>query len=532
MPEQQTKGMKLDSGWGWVIVVASFVTHTLMAALYFAYGVFTQTWVEDFQSSAAMTALVGSTSSGFASMSAPLASFILNRWGCRTAHMIGGIFVTGGIFTCSFATSLSHIFIFYGVFGGVGLGLCYVPAVIILSQYFKRRRALAVGIASSGIGVGSFIFPLILEYLQTEYTWRGAMLILSAIMAHLCAGAMLLLPFKQTPISTRSSDESKHSDCEKQNWSKKVTAPLLVSESKVFRGDANNNEQKRRSSFQLFRNFVRHPWLRRQSSLTSTAGLNVIQSQAFANRDDIVLEESLEYQNVRGELYEKDELKVNIAGSQALHISSKANANKNFMSQTKDIFSSPMFYFMIINNVTMFMGMMLVFGLTPIRATSDLGFTSEQGALFVSVVGFTNLIGRFSWGVISNIFPRLRPTRLFICLRILAALLTLLSPFAVSFGLQIAFCAAVGLMFGSWSLYPLVVAEMFGDRFLNVAFGYLEVFDGIGSLVGPCLGGLIYDLTSSYQLSFVFAGATLAVGTVVLAIGCKFFQNRQEIAVK
>lgn len=109
--------------------------------------------------------------------------------------MVGGILVTLGTLLASQASSLVMIFVSYGVIGGIqayasrclfvyykqyvsllflgtGLGLCYVPAVIVLSKYFKRKRGLAIGIASSGIGVGSFIFPILLEYLQVNmYTF-------------------------------------------------------------------------------------------------------------------------------------------------------------------------------------------------------------------------------------------------------------------------------------------------------------------------------------------------------------------------
>lgn len=46
------------------------------------------------------------------------------------------------------------------------MGLAYVPAIISLSQYFKEKRPVAMGIASSGVGVGSFIFPIVIEYMQ------------------------------------------------------------------------------------------------------------------------------------------------------------------------------------------------------------------------------------------------------------------------------------------------------------------------------------------------------------------------------
>jgi hypothetical protein len=33
----------------------------------------------------------------------------------------------------------------YGLIGGLGLGLMYVPAVVAIGQYFHRRLSLATG---------------------------------------------------------------------------------------------------------------------------------------------------------------------------------------------------------------------------------------------------------------------------------------------------------------------------------------------------------------------------------------------------
>ena len=33
----------------------------------------------------------------------------------------------------------------YGLFGGLGLGLMYVPAVVAVGQYFNSRLSLATG---------------------------------------------------------------------------------------------------------------------------------------------------------------------------------------------------------------------------------------------------------------------------------------------------------------------------------------------------------------------------------------------------
>ena len=50
----------------------------------------------------------------------------------------------------------------YGVLGGLGLGLIYLPAIVSVGFYFERRRALATGISVCGSGVGAFVMaPLV-----------------------------------------------------------------------------------------------------------------------------------------------------------------------------------------------------------------------------------------------------------------------------------------------------------------------------------------------------------------------------------
>ena len=37
---------------------------------------------------------------------------------------------------------------------GIGIGLLFLPSLSILSQYFFKRRALAIGIAAAGSSIG------------------------------------------------------------------------------------------------------------------------------------------------------------------------------------------------------------------------------------------------------------------------------------------------------------------------------------------------------------------------------------------
>jgi cyanate permease len=65
---------------------------------------------------------------------------------------------------------------------GTGLGLLYLPQIMIVNYWFDKRLSFATGIAVCGSGIGIAIFALLSEWLINEFSWKGAMLILSGVM--------------------------------------------------------------------------------------------------------------------------------------------------------------------------------------------------------------------------------------------------------------------------------------------------------------------------------------------------------------
>ncbi|CAG2164537.1 unnamed protein product [Oppiella nova] len=63
-----------------------------------------------------------------------------------------------------------------------GLGLLYLPQVMIVTYWFDKRLSLATGIGVCGTGIGIAIFALLSDHLIETYGWKGAMLLLSGLM--------------------------------------------------------------------------------------------------------------------------------------------------------------------------------------------------------------------------------------------------------------------------------------------------------------------------------------------------------------
>ncbi|GJQ77077.1 hypothetical protein Trydic_g23648 [Trypoxylus dichotomus] len=172
-----------DGGWGWVVVAASFACN-----------------MQSFAASKAHVALIGSLMSGFYLMAGPFASAIANRYGFRIVAISGSILGAFAFVLSYFANSVQFLCISYGLIGGIGFGLIYVPAVITVGFYFERWRALATGIGVCGSGIGTFLFAPLNSYLIAKYSWQNTLLI-QAIPVLSCAifGA-LFRPLKPTKV--------------------------------------------------------------------------------------------------------------------------------------------------------------------------------------------------------------------------------------------------------------------------------------------------------------------------------------------
>ncbi|XP_045925476.1 monocarboxylate transporter 12-B [Micropterus dolomieu] len=185
-----------DGGWGWVIVGCCFMMTVCTRAVTRCVSIFFVEFQGHFGADYSSTAWIHSLVDCTTMLCAPVGSLVGNRWSCRAAVMLGGLLSSCGLLISSFATSLELLYLSMGVLTGLGFALCYTPSIAMVGCYFHRRKALAYGLAMSGSGIGTFILAPAVQVLIELYSWRGALLILSAFVANLCVCGALLRPIK------------------------------------------------------------------------------------------------------------------------------------------------------------------------------------------------------------------------------------------------------------------------------------------------------------------------------------------------
>ncbi|XP_055598633.1 uncharacterized protein LOC129748152 isoform X2 [Uranotaenia lowii] len=184
-----------DGGYGWFIVFGAFCVQFWVAGLVKSYGVLFVEIMENFPNASATTASwIPAILSALCLVLAPVSSALCQRFSPRIVVIIGGVFCAMGLTLSYFATSLIHLLFTFGILTGIGGGLSTTPGIVIVSQYFDKRRALANGITISGTAAGSFIFPTLIERLIHSFGFHGTILILGGCMLHVCVSGALYRP--------------------------------------------------------------------------------------------------------------------------------------------------------------------------------------------------------------------------------------------------------------------------------------------------------------------------------------------------
>lgn len=189
-----------DGGWGWVIVLASFLCNMIVDGIIFSFGTFLPEIADNFSVNKTQVSLVGSLMSGFYLIAGPFASAIANRYGFRLVAILGSLMAAAAFAISYFSTSVTFLCISYGLLGGVGFGFIYVPSVITIGFYFERWRALATGIAVCGSGIGTFLFAPLSELLISKLGWRSALLCQGALVLSCVIYGALFRPLKPVKV--------------------------------------------------------------------------------------------------------------------------------------------------------------------------------------------------------------------------------------------------------------------------------------------------------------------------------------------
>ena len=197
----------------WWRVVGGLSMNLALGTLY-GWSVFVAPLEKQFGWKRADTSMVFTIAVMVFALTFVVAGRLQDKIGPLYCSLAGGILVSLGFYLCSFTTSLTYLFICFGVIGGLGNGFGYATPIPVMAKWFPDRRGLAVGLAVGGYGAGSAIFgPLSQLKLIPKYGLPATFQILGGIFFVMTVVGALLLknpPEGYEPAGWVPAATSKH----------------------------------------------------------------------------------------------------------------------------------------------------------------------------------------------------------------------------------------------------------------------------------------------------------------------------------
>ncbi|KAM0519034.1 hypothetical protein ACHAPE_004027 [Trichoderma viride] len=116
----------------------------------------------------------------------------------------GTFMVTFGYMMTSLGAEYYQIMLAQGLCVGIGTGCLFVPAVVVLPQYFQKKKALANGIAATGASIGGVIYPIMFYRLEQQVGFPWATRAVGFVCLGTCAISIAVMRVRTTPKQRRA----------------------------------------------------------------------------------------------------------------------------------------------------------------------------------------------------------------------------------------------------------------------------------------------------------------------------------------
>ncbi|XP_017886943.2 monocarboxylate transporter 12 isoform X2 [Ceratina calcarata] len=492
-----------DGGWGYVVVLASFLIHVIADGVTYSFGVFYLELLYYFEGGKGATAWIASILVGVTLCSGPISSTLVNKFGCRAVTMAGSILATASLLTSMWARNIITLYFSIGIGTGLGFGLIYLPAIVSVTCYFEKYRSLATGIAVCGSGLGTLIFAPFVDYLIALYGWRGAIMICSGIVLNCTVLGALFRPLptrklkKRNPTEKSSLKKNPHKylnglynqednqKCVLQSVSfrkdsvacvKSLSQPVLISTSAMQQNSSEDIYKEHTSN--LPQRYNQEALHERQSSTS------------LPNKIDYVRTENREVSTER-----------------------EANALKKYVDFS--ILKDPVFILFTVSNFFTSIGFYVPY-VYVLPQAEERGINKKDASYLLAVIGIANTVGRIILGYISD-KPWINRLLIYNLSLTICGIATIFSAFCSSFVSFTVYTSIFGFTSGAYvGLTSVILVDLLGLNRLTNAFGQLLLFQGFASFLGPPIAGWLYDALKSYDPGFLTAGGMMTVSGLIL----------------
>ncbi len=167
--------------YGWVMIILSAFVLATNSLVFYSFGIFLIPITTEFNwERGALSACLSlnMVTAGFLGI---LAGKLSDKYGPRLLVTVGGIFTGAGFILLSQISSLWQAYLIWGILMAIGGSESYIPIMSTIPRWFGEKRGIAIGLTTTGFGLGGIISPILSQWLIYGYGWRQAYIALGLL---------------------------------------------------------------------------------------------------------------------------------------------------------------------------------------------------------------------------------------------------------------------------------------------------------------------------------------------------------------
>lgn len=192
-----------EGGKGWLVVFGCTCCSLMSFGMTNSYGVF-QTHYETVLFSdvpSIKLSIIGASQASICYLVTSMTLPLIYAFGIRQVLLLGCSLMMVAMFGLSTTHQgqLWKCYLFQAVMFSIGMGLVFAAILFSPIEWFKRRRAMALGISMSGVAVGGIIWPIIFKNMIKHNSFNWTVRTIAFLYIPLSIGAVLLVPQELDP---------------------------------------------------------------------------------------------------------------------------------------------------------------------------------------------------------------------------------------------------------------------------------------------------------------------------------------------
>jgi oxalate/formate antiporter len=183
----------------WIQLVLGLIAMMSISSPQYVWTLFTKSFQDNLNTTLPAIQITFSILIVLQTWLSPAQGYLVDKFGPRLLIALGCILSGLGWVTSAYVTSLTGLYLTYGLFCGVGTGIVYVGIVGLMVRWFPDRRGFATGMVAAGYGFGAIATTFPIDTMLKSAGYQHTLVVFGIIMGGIGAIAALML---RSPTST------------------------------------------------------------------------------------------------------------------------------------------------------------------------------------------------------------------------------------------------------------------------------------------------------------------------------------------